>query len=361
MNEKPFKTIDPLIVDTQLVNNPKLMALFTDYQQVLNMFPGESLIAAANNFIRHTHDPVTAESEFYQALNSTDDENSIKLETIDNPNIDYDKLKSGEGLNKGRHTEDPTDPPETAKLKDIVDPDVQFILYWVEKFRCIHDTVKAEIWNTIPKNDTGGGYSNENTYFNNFNESMFNLCDDKYIKNRSSISYQNPLTPREPFNKNMVQKLDAETYNTANDMSSKTGLMFSSNMFRIGIDYDRDSRTTWFQDQVVYPQWHPDSMQVTVSPSPAHGNNNVADSVHPARVTKNIDAAQLKMNEILGDMKRVLDFLDKNAVNDSQQWGSYNHSVIVNQVWMRVDQSLTELREISAKIPLSTTSNQVLS
>ena len=364
MSDQPSKNLDPHIVDTHLLSNPKLMALFTDYQKVLNQFPQESLIASVHNFTQHTHDPVTAESNFYQALNATDDESAVKLETVDNSNVKYEELsKTIPDSAKKRYLDTSKPPVETAKLKDVSDMDVQFIMYWVEKFRCIHDTVKQEIWKALPKDTAGGKYNNENTYFNNFSESMFSLCDDKYVKTRSAISSADFVTPREQYIKNMVEKLDAETYNTANDMSSKTSLLFGANMFRMCIDYDRDARTTWVQNQKVDPTWHADSIQVTVDPKQPHGNNNVTDSIHPARVGKqeNIDAAQLKMNDLLGDMKRVLDFLDKNAINDTQTWGRFNHRVMFDRVWSQVDQSLTELREIFEETPLSTSSNQVLS
>ena len=129
-----------------------------------------------HNFTQHTHDPVTAESNFYQALNATDDESAVKLETVDNSNVKYEELsKTIPDSAKKRHLDTSKPPVETAKLKDVSDMDVQFIMYWVEKFRCIHDTVKQEIWKALPKDTAGGKYNNENTYFNNFSESMFSL------------------------------------------------------------------------------------------------------------------------------------------------------------------------------------------
>ena len=182
---KPSKDIDPHIIDQPMLNNPKLALLFTDYQEVMNLFPGESLLAFARKYVDTTHDPVTSEKNFYLGLNNA----GIKLETIDNPNIDYDKLKEEAKIDDTEYTQPPEDATSEYKLEDVLDVDVQIILYWVEKFRCIHETVKQEIWSEIPKEDGGGAYDKTNTYFNNFNESFFSIRDDKYIKDRSSISY----------------------------------------------------------------------------------------------------------------------------------------------------------------------------
>lgn len=361
---KPSKDIDPYIIDQPMLNNPKLALLFTDYQEVMNLFPGESLLSFARKYVDATHDPVTAEKNFYLGLNDV----GVKLKTIDNPNIDYDKLKNEANLNTYGYTEAPADDTIDSmskfKLKDVLDVDVQIILYWVEKFRCIHETIKQEIWSEIPKEDDGGAYDNTNTYFNNFNESFFSIRDDKYIKDRSSISYLIPVEPREQYNKNMMGKIDADTYDTANDMSSKTDLLFHKNMLNLCFDYDRDSRYTWI-DEVAVPAvratWLDTSKTTGEDPSIAHGNNNVTDSIHLKRVEDNVDAVQLKMNEILGDMKRVFDFLDKNNTDDTQTWGRWNHSILKDRVWMQVDQSLTELSEIFPELPLTDRKNQRLS
>ena len=161
---------------------------------------------------------------------------------IDNPNIDYDKLKEEAKIDDTEYTQPPEDATSEYKLEDVLDVDVQIILYWVEKFRCIHETVKQEIWSEIPKEDDSGAYDKTNTYFNNFNESFFSIRDDKYIKDRSSISYLDAASPREQYNKNMMGKIDMETYTTANDMSSKIDRMFHANMAQLCMDVDRDVR-----------------------------------------------------------------------------------------------------------------------
>ena len=229
MSDKPSKDIDPMVIDQQFHNNPKLDLLFSSYQEIINLFPGESLLAFARKFVDTTHDPVTSEKNFYLGLNN----DKIKLETIDNVNIDYDKLKSDSNINTFAYSEQPDssaiDEMSEYSLQDVLDVDVQIILYWVEKFRCIHNTVKQEIWSVIPKNDAGDAYDNTNTYFNNFNESFFSIRDEEYIKDRSSMSYNIPMEPRSQYNKNMMGKIDIETYNTSNDMSSKVELLFLKN------------------------------------------------------------------------------------------------------------------------------------
>ena len=132
--------------------------------------------------------------------------------------------------------------------------------------------------------------------------------------------------------------------------------------------YDRDARYTWI-DEVAIPavraSWPDTSKTTGEDPSLPHGNNNVTDSIHLTRIEANVDAVQLKMNEILGDMKRVFDFLDKNTSEDTQEWGKWNHSILKDRVWMQVDQSLTELSEILEEdgvvTPLTDRKNQRLS
>lgn len=366
---EPLKNLDPMIVDTQLFNNPKFVSLFSSYQKILNAFPLESLIGYANKYINDVHDPVTQEKNFYIQLNEQDDDTkSIQLKDFDNENIDIELLKSDEYKSnipeedesgEKYYTEEPSDPVETAKLLDISDVDVQFILYWVEKFRCIHETVKQEVWNTIPKSDAVDNYNNENVYFNNFNESLFHLRDFQYIKDRSVVSFLNVVSPREQYNKNMMMKLDSDTYNVSNDMSSKTGFKFYANLLQLNLDRDRDARTVSWSGQSS--TWHNDSITASSTPSDSHGNNNVTDSSHPLRVELSSSAVQQKMNEILGDMKRVFDFLDKSTVKDTLEWGRFNHKMLVNKVWCSIDQAHTELHEIFPESPLSTRKNQDLS
>lgn len=364
-----LKNIDTMIVDTQLFNNPKFTSLFSSYQKILNAFPVESLIGYANKYINDVHDPVTQQKEFYVQLNEQDDDTkSIQLKDFDNDNIDMSIL-NGDNYTQlipetdddgdKYYTEEPSAPAESAKLLDVSDVDVQFILYWVEKFRCIHETVKQEVWSVIPKSDSVGNYDNKNVYFNNFNESMFHLRDFQYIKDRSSVSFLNIVTPRETYNKNMMMKLDEDTYNVSNDMSSKVGFKFYVNLFQMNLDRDRDARAVSWSGQPS--SWHNDSVTVANSPADPHGNNNVTDSPHPTRIEANIEAVQLKMNEILGDMKRVFDFLDRSTVNDTLEWGRFNHQMLISKIWRGIDQAQCDLHEIFPETPLSTRKNQDLS
>lgn len=159
-------------------------------------------------------------------------------------------------------------------------------------------------------------------------------------------------------------KIDIDTYNTSNDMSSKVELLFLKNMTHLNYDYDKDSRAAWSggtATAAVRDSWHVSSRTKAESPDLPHGNNNVADSIHLGRIEANIDAVQLKMNDILGDMKRVFDFLDRNTSDDTRRWSRFNHSMLVNRVWRAVDQSLTELKEIFPEKSLTDRKNHDLS
>ena len=373
MSSDTSRNIDPHVVDTQLFNNPKLTAIFSDYQKILNTFPKLSLIAYMNKYTKHVHDPVTAERDFYISLNSPESSSAVQLTDLDNDNISYDILTGDEykeetSFDSEPYAEPPEEPPDTANLLDTIDDDVQFIIYWVEKFRCIHQTVRDEILNLIPQSDDNDNYDNENTYFNNFNESLFSIRDHQYIKDRSTLSYLNIVSPREQYNKNMMQKVDVDTYETSNDMSSKTSLLFYKNIMQINIDHDNDSRvidwtggTPYTPGESTYPAWTADSIQAGSSPALPHGNNNVVDTTHPGRIEENVEAVQMKMTEILGNMKRVFDFLDVRTIEDTQSFGKFNHSMVIRKIWTEVDQSFVKVRDTLPKIPLTTRNNQDLS
>ena len=263
MSELKPKSIDPLMVDVCLTNNPKLTALFTSYQRILNMFPMETLISYTNKYNKHVHDPVMAEKSFYENLNNQD-ELAVKLEYIDNPDIEADKLVTDEywetqntsysEVTDDQYTDEPNYPwqlpedkkSEEANLKEVLDKDVQFILFWVEKFRCIHQSVKNEYYVTNPNETPGGMYNNSNVYFNNFNESMFHLRDPEFIKDRSTslmldkdnVKNGAPST----YNRCLMNNIDVDTYDTATDIAAKASSKFKTNMKHTSIDLKKDLR-----------------------------------------------------------------------------------------------------------------------
>jgi len=113
------------------------------------MFPMETLISYTNKYNKHVHDPVMAEKSFYENLNNQD-ELAVKLEYIDNPDIEADKLVTDEywetqntsysEVTDDQYTDEPNYPwqlpedkkSEEANLKEVLDKDVQFILFWVK-------------------------------------------------------------------------------------------------------------------------------------------------------------------------------------------------------------------------------------
>lgn len=389
------KTSDPQYVDTCLTNTPKMTALFTSYQHTLNLFPMESLIAYTNNYNKHVHDPVSAEQKFYEDLNNQD-ELAVKSEYIDNP--DFNEGSSGDNeeqiktdeywLNHGttyqaikdtKYSAEPNYPwqlpgekkTEEANLKTILDKDVQFILYWVEKFRCIHDTVKQEYYENNPQDTPGGKYNNDNVYFNNFNESMFLLHDSTFIKDRTTsllIDKNSATGAPSIYNKCQMNNLDVETYDTADELSKLTTDKFKNNMITCAASVKVDNKEViWtVSDQannsgataITYTSV--DSRHISHETDTPHGNNLVADSKHPQRVKANLETVQTKMNEILGDMKRVFDFLDKNTRDNDEQWGKSNINYMIEGIWGVVDQNLGELKVLAANAPGSKRRNQDL-
>ena len=260
---------------------------------------------------------------------------------------------------------------EEANLKTILDKDVQFILYWVEKFRCIHDTVKQEYYENNPQDTPGGKYNNDNVYFNNFNESMFLLHDSTFIKDRTTsllIDKNSATGAPSIYNKCQMNNLDVETYDTADELSKLTTDKFKNNMITCAASVKVDNKEViWtVSDQannsgataITYTSV--DSRHISHETDTPHGNNLVADSKHPQRVKANLETVQTKMNEILGDMKRVFDFLDKNTRDNDEQWGKSNINYMIEGIWGVVDQNLGELKVLAANAPGSKRRNQDL-
>lgn len=389
MSEETPKTVNPEMVDVCHTTNPKLTSIFTSYQKVLNIFPMESLISYTNNYNRHVHDPVTAEKQFYIDLNNQE-EPAIKLEYIDNPKIDHDIFSEDEywnthdydvqGLKDDIYSDDPNYPfqlpsekrSEEANLKEVLNKNTEFILFWVEKFRCIHETVKSEIYSEIPQNTPGGLYNKDNVYFNNFNESMFHLRDHVYVNERSTNSLMDKPNAKQPphvYNVCQMNNVDADTYDTADELTAKSTLKFKKNMSGIVADIKKDEKIIKFH--MEFPDTNTsslsgshmtnDSWHAEHDTGASHGNNAVTDTKHPERIKANLDTIQGKMNEILGDMKRVFDFLNKNTRHNTEQWGKYNKYYFAEGLFKQVDQFRSELQVIGHQTPLSNRDNQVLS
>lgn len=386
------KTVNPHMVDVCLTNNPKLTAAFTSYQKQLNIFPMESLISYTNNYNKHVHDPVTAEKEFYINLNNQDDP-AVKLEYIDNTDIGLDGNEDVfseneywnthdydiEGIKKDIYEDEPNYPfqlpsekrSEEANLKEILERNTEFILFWVEKFRCIHKTVKEEIFSEIPKDTPGGIYNTENVYFNNFNESMYHLRDAEFIKDRTTTTMLDENLVKSPHTYNVCQmnNIDSDTYDTAEELMNRSTLKFKLNMKNICSEVKKDEKHIAFN--MEFPDTNMSSLASSLMTAAswytdhdtesAHGNNMVTDTKHPVRIKTNIDAVQAKMNEILGDMKRVFDFLNKHTRDNNEQWGKYNKYYFVEGIFEQIDQFKRELMVIGANTAASSRTNQVLS
>ena len=387
MSDLTPKTSAPEYVDICLTSNPKLTALFTSYQDVLNLFPMESLISYTNNYNKHVHDPVTAEKDFYINLNNQS-ERAVKLEYIDNPDILYDTLNDSDywdthgGIDpeSGVYSSAPGEPWEVpgdnrsdaGNLKDLLDKDTQFILFWVEKFRCIHETVKAEIYSAIPKDTPGNLYNKDNVYFNNFNESLFHLRDPDFIKDRTTspiVDKNNVMGPPSVYNRCQMNNIDSDTYDTASELSDKASRKFQANMIQICVDLKKDAKDITFSSQfpgnnsgaTYNSSMSKDSIYLDPDSGHSHGNNTVVDNKHPVRIRANLDAVQAKMTETLGDMKRVFDFLDKNTRHNTEVWGKFNRYYFVEGAFISIDRAISELKAIGENVPLSKRTNQVLS
>ena len=387
MTDLPHKNQDVHVVDTQLTGNPKTTSWFTDYQEVLSRFPEQTLMGYVNYFNRFVHDPVTAEQSFYYNLNGKEDA-SVELSSVDNTNIDlavYDKEEYWEAdgnklsaVKSSVHKAPITDPVESASLADVLDMDIQFVLYWVEEFRTVHETVKEELWSRLPKEKEGGAYNTENVYFNDFNESLFLLKDPEYIKDRTSLT---PLDIYNMFEKgnpnvyNNVQRarLDADTFQVADELSNKTSALFKKNIFTQTTAVDRDSKhIKW---DIIDPSLNTHGKPTGITTSDpyldskqalsqgnhtSHGHNLAADIHHDTRIDQNLLEVETIAEEILGHMKKVLEFLDKTRVNDTQHWGRFNFKVLVENIFTAVDQSKSILQNIFENDPLSVTKNDDL-
>ena len=200
---------------------------------------------------------------------------------------------------------------------------------------------------------------------------MFLLHDSTFIKDRSTsllIDTSNVTGPPTTYNKCQMNNIDTETYDTSDELSRLTTNKFKKNMIACGASVMADNKEViWtVSDQtnnsaataITYTSAK--SRHISHETDTPHGNNLVADSKHPQRVKANLETVQTKMNEILGDMKRVFDFLDKNTRENDEQWGKSNINYMVEGVWIKVDQNLSELKVLAANAPGSKKRNQDL-
>ena len=124
----------PLLVDHPLVNSTRFLEAVTTYKNnIAEMLDYIQLfsVASINRTNKQVNDSVTNQVNFFHQLN----EGSLPIKN------------NMKGVNNKRYlSEDETvydtQLPENFGLGDLIQKDTQFILYWVEKYRLAHDTVK---------------------------------------------------------------------------------------------------------------------------------------------------------------------------------------------------------------------------
>ena len=200
---------------------------------------------------------------------------------------------------------------------------------------------------------------------------MFELHDATFIKDRSTsllLDTDNATGVISPYNRCQMKNIDIETYDTADELARITSSKFKKNMIKCGTDLEKDNKDIhWVINDpplnstaTSYTSISKSSLHVKHETDQPHGNNLVVDNKHPVRVLANLETIQTKMNEILGDMKRVFDFLDKNTREDDTRWGKGNIKYFVEGLFRSVDTNLSELKVIGADAPLSKRKNQDL-
>ena len=183
--------------------------------------------------------------------------------------------------------------PERKSVIGMKDMGVWFIMWWIEKFNCAHNKIKADLIDTLGEN---------NEYFVKFSESvgqLKNISDTydtatlpiwDYPVNAYGSKYSIPeITPG-------VGKycMKGESVAFCQQLSKNTNQIFRENMMLIMEDPSRD-------DLITGPM---PSFSNT-----SHGNNYVNDNLHSVRITQFTETVHGVLQDHLKGLYDILDLL----------------------------------------------------
>lgn len=269
MSDLPSKTDIPEYIDVNFANTLDLHIACTDMLSHLDKYANQQALVLMWNATKHAADPITAQAEFFNQLNSAID---IKTASkVDREDVNYfskldaelepnevwlldeegeiDRTDDGEYLafnvvnGTGRQVEYKEETQAFVNKKiDLLSEeykvdslDENFLLFWVEKFQRSHNKVKELVKNNI---------SPESNAFREFSDSIglitriHDAIDDRLIPFvepyyeliKRNIGDEQVEAYPNTANSVLNSKLDGGTKFLQTDAAVKAGHMFRRNM-----------------------------------------------------------------------------------------------------------------------------------
>lgn len=346
--------IDPYQIDINLVNTTDMQSILTDYIELLYEFPEESALISAYRHTDHHSDPITSKADFYNKLNSgnidintlyfgissssldrayiinknyrdqlpptmrlSTDDNTTTGEptTVDAVSVEVTVNKTNKewfnppGLvTEGRwghkktanastakaikHLDEQDAPPEYSESFGFGDMSVWFTQWWLDKFRIAHAKVKEEVLALL---------GDDNEYFVNFSESVGQLKNIDVTYDTATTHIWD--TKVAAFGATSIPEtipsiaeycMKKETKSLSRELSEKTNKLYRQNIVKLMEDPSKDKPK--ISPLPGFSQW-------------SHGNNLVADSEHPTRITKFIETIRDELKEHLKGLYDILEAL----------------------------------------------------
>ena len=193
--------------------------------------------------------------------------------------------------------------PDQFKLSDLQDS--WYILYWIDQYQSLPDSVKQAVRDSIDKPEL----------FRNFSESIAALLNIEFIKDSSVVPVSDIATNISAYTYSRVLDfvLTQESVDLHREMSIKT-----NNMFKINMTYIKD-------DDNVASKLSTDS----------HGRNLITDSQHYVRMKNVLSDLQSMIDKKLGVMKDVLKFIQSNT--SAVKFHAWRERILVEHTCVDVD------------------------
>lgn len=354
----PTRTGVPLLVDSQVANSVDFHIAATNFLKILDTYLNEVAVGYAHNFSQQTNDPITKEAEFFRDLNN----GTLNLQGKEagiNPNVtstltvkidaqlhSTEVWKTNDGIVESRlntttgvieylaiDTKTSTTrwvPIEQDVLNTIKDKTAnldsaygiekmseEFVLYWIEKFKTAHATVRDAYKQLVTDSTTD--------MFTDFSDSMGLLTRISDNIDSTVLPLSDPeldrlnLIPR-PYNAVLDDKISDNTKLLIFDMSKKNSVLFRNNLFQL--------------------------LNVTTTNSLPHGENLVTDELYYKRVKQLSDELNGYVADALGKVANMMFYLRTLANTNQQATIDITYNEVIEESIVQVDLLKNKVQQI---------------
>lgn len=383
------KTFDPYLVDSNVSSTIDIQKKTSNYVDVISEYDDEVVISNTKWYNECTPDPITSDIDFFLQLNNKtfkvldNNKGGLKLESIttdkdlDKKNI-KDELtnvqrlvtdesgnpkKSGDNVSARIDVIVPDDngtsfttetkeiqvpiTPEYDKDVDINlqsevgydDLEVEFVMYWLDKFRSAHHQVQSDVKDNLSSEDAH--------YYMDFSESIGQLENVDFLGDSSTtiqpLDMDSELIPPPVMHNSVIDYiLPDQTKELSTEFSKKTSALFRKNMIKLQEDASTDEINTDATKETI----------ISLSTA-AHGINLIPDTQHRSRMNNVRSDVVSIIKEFLGEdgLDRVYRYI-KNFGSDTNR-----QTVPKVQINMKIESSRVDVDLFKNKIqPLTTTS-----